>query len=150
MDATNTVRAAESVEAFFATYVRSLDDRAFEAWLSLLDDDAFYAVVRYEDHLKDNKLWVLGETKDKLQHRIEAGLDVEYDLRIHIITGVRVDSADDTVKASANFVVVRDAKVTYAGQYHFELIEAGDSLKLKRALVVVQNDKLPEIIYVPI
>ena len=56
----------ERVADLFRDYVRHLDDRRFAAWLDLFAEDAYYAVIRYDDHIQNNNLLVIGEPKVKL------------------------------------------------------------------------------------
>jgi len=138
------------VEGLFARYVRDLDDRRFAAWLELFADDAFYAVIRHEDHLKSNNLLVIGETKQKLRHRVEVGAEVDREMRVHLLTGIEFERAGTRLTASANFAVLRDAAITYAGQYRFDLVEIDGALKIARCLIVVENNRLPELLYLPL
>lgn len=141
------------VERLFGAYVRALDDRRFADWLELFTDDAFYGVVRHQDHARDNHLYLIGESMEKLRNRIDMGTAIDQAMQVHLLTGIMLDRAGDTgaaLPASANFAVFRESAVSYTGQYRFDLAERGGSLKIARCVAVVANDKPADLLYLPI
>ena len=140
------------IENFFRDDVRALDDRRFAEWLALFSDDAFYGIIRHEDDRRDDHLFVLGESMDKLRARVGMGADLDQEMQVHLLSAIRLDeAAGEVIKASANFVVIKDARITYAGQYRAELhCLAGGVPRIRRLIAVITNDRPAELLYLPI
>lgn len=65
-----------------------LDERRFDKWLELFDDDPWYAMLLHKDYVADNNLLAIGEDKKRLAGRIEVGQNVERDLTTHLLSAV--------------------------------------------------------------
>jgi 3-phenylpropionate/cinnamic acid dioxygenase small subunit len=137
---------------FFEEYTRALDDRRFGEWLDLFADDAYYGIIRHEDLRRDNDLYVLGETMVKLRARVKMGGELDPQMQVHLLSGVRVDeAAGAALRVSANFALIRDTYISYAGQYRVELhCPADGTPKIRRCIVVISNDRPSDLFYLPI
>lgn len=151
----NDLAAAVSqgaLDALFTAYVRRLDDRQFEPWLDLFADPGDYAIIRHADHLRQNSLLVIGENKEQLRNRIKLGATIDRSMRVHLLSGIAaVGGTDAALAATANFALLRDGAITYAGRYDLMLeADGAKGWKIRRCLVVLQNDVMPETLYLPI
>lgn len=130
------------MDSFFSTYIRALDDRRFEEWLAMFADDGVYSVIRAEDHRAGNHLYLLRENKEKLKNRIDSGVRLDRDMRVHMVSGIQGSNGS----ASANFMMLRNGAVTYSGQYHVNF-ESGRKI---REFTAVVNDSGLDLLYLPI
>ena len=101
-----------------------------------------YAGVRAEDHRANNHLYLLRENKEKLRNRIDSGVRLDHDMRVHLVAGVQGSNG----LASANFMMLRNGALTYSGQYHVSF-ERGDKIRHCNAVV---NDSGLDLLYLPI
>ena len=130
-----------ALDSFFSAYIRALDDRRFEEWLAMFTDDGVYSVIRAEDRQANNHLYLLRENKEKLKNRIESGVRLDRDMRVHMVSGVQ--GADGS--ARANFMMLRNGALTYSGQYHVSF----EREKIREFTAVV-NDSGLDLLYLPI
>ncbi len=138
------------VRDLFDAYAAALDNRRFDDWLALFHEDAYYGVIRHEDFVKGNNLVALGEDTTKLRARLEAGQEVDRDLRLHFLSAVEVVAVSATLDARANFFMLRNGIPSLAGRYRMELVRLDGGLKIKRCMVVLDRDVINEPIYLPI
>jgi hypothetical protein len=131
-----------ALDSFFAAYIRALDDRRFDDWLAMFADDGVYSVIRAEDHRANNHLYLLRENKEKLRNRIDSGVRLDHDMRVHLVAGVQGSNG----LASANFMMLRNGALTYSGQYHVSF-ERGDKIRHCNAVL---NDSGLDLLYLPI
>jgi 3-phenylpropionate/cinnamic acid dioxygenase small subunit len=138
------------VRDLFDRYVTLLDEKRYDEWLDLFTDDGYYAMILHDDYVKENNMTAIGEDKARLAGRIEVGRQVERDLRTHLLTAVRVREAGETIRASSNFAVLRNAELSCAGRYHMDLVRRDGDLKIERCTAVLDNDVLHETFYLPV
>jgi len=137
------------LDSFLSSYIRALDDRRFDDWLSLFSDDGVYAVIRNADDCAGNHLFLLREGKEKLRNRIETGARTDRDMRIHLTAGIQGSERDGAIRASANFMLLKNGAVTYSGQYRLDLRRVEDRLSISECTAIV-NDSGLDLLYLPI
>jgi len=139
----------DDVKALLERYVVALDNRRFADWLNLFAANGYYGVIRYEDFVKGNNMFTVGEGMAKLRARCEAGDQVDSDRKLHFLSGIEVTNTDG-IKAIGNFLVLRNGLPSFAGRYHLWLERAADGLKISRCIAVLDGDQVTETIYLPI
>lgn len=138
------------VSELLDAYISALDERRFDDWIALFTDDAYYGVIRHEDFDKGNNLVTLGEDMPKLRARLEAGREVDRDMKLHFVSAVQTGEDNGAVAASANFFVLRNGTPSLAGRYRLQLVRKDGGLKVQRCMVVLDRDVIDEPIYLPI
>lgn len=139
----------DDVKALLENYVIALDNRRFADWLNLFGANGYYGVIRYEDFVKGNNMFTVGEGMGKLRARCEAGDQVDRDRKLHFLSGIEVADSDG-IKAIANFLVLRNGFPSFAGRYHLSLERAAGGLKISRCIAVLDGEQVTETIYLPI
>ena len=138
------------VERFFGEYIRALDDRRFDDWLGMFAEEALYSIIRDIELNSGGHLYLLRESRDKLKNRIEMGADLDTAMRVHLLSGVRIDRVEaGRVAASSNFAVFINGAVSYSGQYRMTLVP-GDRLTVADCVAVVANERPSALLYLPI
>lgn len=136
----------EAVARIMGAYARRLDDGDFEGWLSLFADDAYYSVIHHADHAKGNNFVIVGEKKEKLRQRVLAAAEEDRRRTTHLLTGIEVENGT----AIANFALLRDGALTFAGRYLMEFAGDGDALTIRRCTVVLDNAVINDVVFMPI
>jgi 3-phenylpropionate/cinnamic acid dioxygenase small subunit len=139
----------DDVKRLLEQYVVALDNRRFADWLNLFAANGYYGVIRYDDFVKGNSMFTVGEGMAKLRARCEAGDQVDRDRKLHFLSGIEV-TTNDGINAISNFLVIRNGFPSFAGRYHLRLERATDGLKISRCIAVLDGDQVTETIYLPI
>jgi 3-phenylpropionate/cinnamic acid dioxygenase small subunit len=153
MQTTMEVGCKQEASDLFDRYVTCLDERRFDEWLDLFADDAFYSMLLHKDYVQDTNMLAIGEDKKRLAGRIEVAQGIERDLVTHMLTAVTAEEAKDgggAVRASANFAVIRKGAIHCSGRYRLELARTGAGLKIRRCVVVLNNEVINSTIYLPV
>lgn len=159
------------VAAFLYLEADLLDNRLYDAWLELLDDDIVYFMPmrrnvplthRPEDentvagagiHWFEDDKWTLGKRVEQIQtgiHYAEEPLS-----RIaHVIANVRiVDAEPDLPTATAVWVtsrfLVHQNRIdydtsTFVGRRHDRLVRHGDAWRIRRREIILEQGILPQ------
>lgn len=142
-----------------AREARLLDERAWDDWLALYDEDAVFWVPTWRD---EDELTQDPERELSFMHlrgramlaeriaRIRSGLSAAskpLPRTNHLVTGSLVtQQGDEAVVRSAWMThcwLHKDAElVTYTGRYEHQLRWAGDGWRIRRKTVVLVNDRL--------
>jgi 3-phenylpropionate/cinnamic acid dioxygenase small subunit len=141
-----------AAEALIAAYIRGLDDRDFESWLALFWEDAVYAVIHHQDQARGTNLLILRESPVQLRNRIEAGVTMDGEMQVHLVSGLAVrDASAAGLSAVCNFLVMRGGHPTFSGRYELRCeTRGGDVLKISDCRLVLANRRAPEPLYLPI
>jgi p-cumate 2,3-dioxygenase subunit beta len=132
-----------------------LDQWRLEDWLALFTDDAEYLVpstdVVGDDADPDTSLFYVFDDRNRMKERVirlgKIGAHSEQPRSKvrHMVSNVRVSRDGDGIRARASFAVWRHKDVTvdcYVGHYLYELIEAGDTLKIAKKTCVLDMESL--------
>jgi 3-phenylpropionate/cinnamic acid dioxygenase small subunit len=142
-----------------AREARLLDERAWDDWLALYDDDALFWVPTWRD---EDELTQDPQRELSFMHLQGRALLAERIARIrsglsaaskplprtnHLVTGSLVDLQGDTATVRSAWMthvwLHKDAElVTYTGRYEHVLRWAGDGWRIRRKLIVLVNDRL--------
>jgi 3-phenylpropionate/cinnamic acid dioxygenase small subunit len=142
-----------------AREARLLDERAWDDWLALYDDDALFWVPTWRD---EDELTQDPQRELSFMHLQGRALLAERIARIrsglsaaskplprtnHLVTGSLVDLQGDTAAVRSAWMthvwLHKDAElVTYTGCYEHVLRWAGDGWRIRRKVIVLVNDRL--------
>ena len=143
-----------------AREARLLDERAWDAWLALYQEDAqlWVPTWRDEDQLTDDPARELSfmfldgrALLAERVHRLGSGrsaASLPLPRTNHLVTGSHVQALDaDTVLVRSAFCSHvyqhKDAVlVTYTGRYEHVLATDGDALRIRRKKIILINDRL--------
>ena len=138
------------VRDLFDRYVRFLDDERYDEWLDLFADDGYYGVITHRDYALDTNYVIVGERKSKLADRVRSGARLDRHRRLHLLTAVTRSRAGPGPDATANFALFRNGVPTFCGRYLAWLSEAGGGLRIRKWMVVLDNDPISEVVFLPI
>ena len=135
-----------------------LDDRAWDAWLSLYTPDCTYWAPALD---RDGGFTADPETEISLIYLDRAGLEARVfriesgdsyantplPMTAHLISNVRVtEAAQQNVRAAASWLVQSfrrtDGPIARAGRYHYRLRREGAELRIARKTVYVLDDRI--------
>lgn len=151
----------EAVSELLFEEAECLDDRRWQDWLALYQEDAVYWVPSWEDDdtLIDNprgeiSLIYCGDRSRMADRvwRIESGLSsslVRLPRTRHFITNIRLrEASDDAVVATANFQVntykhEEQRTDIFFGHYRYRLAGSPEALKIREKYIVVCDDVIP-------
>lgn len=127
-------------------YARRLDDEDFEGWLDLFADDSYYSVIHHTDFAKGNNFVIVGEKKEKLRQRVLAAAEEDRRRSTHLLTGIEADNG----AAIANFALLKDGALIFAGRYLVEFTGRNGTTKINRCTVVLDNAVVEDVVFMPI
>lgn len=127
-------------------YARRLDDEDFEGWLDLFADDSYYSVIHHAEFAKGSNFVIVGEKKEKLRQRVLAAAEEDRRRSTHLVTGIEAENNS----AIANFALLRNGALTFAGRYLVEFETKGGATKINRCTVVLDNDVIEDVVFMPI
>ena len=143
----------EEAADLFDRYVTCLDERRFDEWLDLFTEDAYYSMLLHKDYVQDTNMLAIGEDKKRLAGRIEVAQGIERDLVTHMLTAVTAEETKDAgaaVRSAANFAVIRKGAIHCAGRYRLELARTAAGPRIRRCVVVLNNEVINGTIYLPV
>ncbi len=131
----------QEVEYFLMHEARLLDERRFEAWMSLFTEDGYYWVPArpgQENPHDETSLFyddrALMQTRIARLSRPSMHSQVPASRTCHLVTNVLVEEADaEGLLASSCFIMVEargDDQRLFAGRYRHRLIRAEDSFRI--------------------
>jgi p-cumate 2,3-dioxygenase beta subunit len=148
------LRAA--VEDFLYTEAALLDDWRLDEWLALFVPEARYVVPTTDlpEGDPEHDLVFVDDDFTRLQGRVNrlksrhAHREFPWSRTRRLITNVRLlDVADDTVTATASFVVYRFREgrgAPYVGRYDYTLLRAEEGFKIRYRRATLDQESLHE------
>lgn len=137
------------LDAFVDDYIRLLDRREYEKWLTLFEPECFYAVLREIEHVIGDNVLLVGENMKRLSGRVESGVTRDKRRMIHLIGWKLADA--ETRSAVVTFALWLDGRPSTSGRYEFEFgDDEGDALRIRKCTVILDTIDLYDTIYLPI
>lgn len=137
-----------AVEATMQTYIRLLDQNAFEEWLGLFGEDGYYAVLRDIEYKEGDNVLLIGEDLRRLSARIDSGRTRDLRRRMHAICWTQAQVENMT--AQAGFMVWLNGSPSTCGRYELEFTAEEDGLNIRNCTVVLDTIDIIDTIYLPI
>lgn len=146
-------------EALLTEYVDLIDEDRLEAWLDLFSEQSAYRIVSREN-LEQNLpiALMLCDNKDMLRDRVmslrTANIyNIHWDR--HLISGVRVRSADEIIEVTANFALYHttpegETRLFSVGRYHDRLAREEGRLRFRDKTVIVDTGAVLTLLATPI
>jgi anthranilate 1,2-dioxygenase small subunit len=140
------------------TYGRLLDEDRLEDWSELFVEDCRYEILSRENLEQNLPLsLMLCDNKNMLRDRIfslrEANIyNIHRDC--HVIGLVRA-CEDDGITATAPYALFQsnqegESRLFSVGRYYLNLVRDGDSLRIRKQIVVVDTGAIPTLLATPI
>ena len=153
-----------AVDRFNAAYVATLDDRRFNEWPECFVEDARYKVQARENFDRGLPLALLAlESQGMLRDRIYGTSQTIYHgpyYTRHVVSPARIThagegTADDPVKAEANYAVFRTkpgnvSEVYQVGRYIDAFVNTDAGLKLKSRTCVYDSEMVLNSLIYPV
>lgn len=152
----------QRVERFNYDYADVLNQKRYAEWPEFFTaDPCDYRVVSRENHDEGLPAPLMGcyshgMVQDRVSMLIKGTLTIRNVYLRHYITNVRADiQTDGSVAASANFQVIQtdpegNSSLYMAGRYEDRMEQVGESLKLRKRLVVVDSFSVDTMLAVPL
>ncbi len=154
----------QDFEQFIFNEVRCIDERQWEKWLELFDEDGDYWIpLSSEDKNPRENLSIAYEDRVKLMLRCKRYSHPQFHAQSppsrssHMVSNVMLDAAEDDVGeylVHAQFTMREyrlEQRVDWAGTYSYRLRKNAESFKIKRKKVLlVDSEAILETIHVPI
>lgn len=152
----------QRVERFNFDYADALNQRRYAEWPAFFTDDPCdYRIVSRENHDEGLPAPLMGcyshgMVQDRVAMLVKGTLTIRNVYLRHYITNIRVDEqADGGIAASANFQVMQtdpegNSSLYMVGRYEDLMEHAGESLKLRRRLVIVDSFSIDTMLAVPL
>ena len=143
----------------YAAYVACLDERRFDAWPELFTEDGRYALQPRENYDRGLPLATMAlESRGMMRDRVYGVTKTLYHdpyYQRHSISGLQVKEEGETIRAEANYLVVRTkpnelTQLFNAGRYFDRIVEHDGQLKFAEKLAVFDSELIPNSIIYPI
>ena len=149
------------IEQFVYHEVRLLDERRFEDWMALFEDDGYYwapAVPGQEDPI--NHVSLFYDDKATMATRIERlrhpriHIQTPHSRTAHVVSNIMLDSADDennTYDVTCSFLMMEyrpnHEQRLFGGSYSYHLALEGDDFKIvsKKANLINCDGRFPAL-----
>jgi benzoate/toluate 1,2-dioxygenase beta subunit len=154
----------QSFEQFIFSEVRCIDERQWDKWLDLFDEDGDYWIpLSPEDENPYENLSIAYEDRSKLSLRCKRYAHPQHHAQsppsrtCHIVSNVMLDAADNNTgeyNIYAQFTMREyrlEHRVDWAGTFHYRLRIDGETFKIKRKKVLlIDSEAELETMHVPI
>ncbi len=143
-----------AVERFIYREVRLLDERRFEDWMALFEEDGFYWVpTRHDQASPQEAASIFFDDRNTMRARVtrlahpDAHIQAPLSHTAHLVSNVELESVDGpagTITAHAAFIMTEyraGEPRQYAGRYEYRLRPdaAGFRIAMKKAVLVNCN-----------
>jgi p-cumate 2,3-dioxygenase beta subunit len=154
MTATCASFTRANIEEFLYEEAALLDEWRLREWLALMTEDATYEVPSTDvpDGDPRHTLFLIADNADRLRMRVEqllgksAWAENPPSRTRRLIGNVRIrDTAGDTMRVTANFVVyrMRSGHIdTYIGRYEYTLVQRHGRLKIRHRKAILDLEAL--------
>ena len=156
--------ALQSVEQFIFKEVRCIDEKQWDKWLELFDDDGDYWIpLSPDDKNPRENLSIAYEDRVKLSLRCHRYSHPRFHAQSppsrtsHIVSNVMLDElneGENHLKVYAQFSMREyrlDNRIDWVGTYHYLLRKDGETFRIKRKKVLlVDSEAELETIHVPL
>lgn len=142
-----------TAEEFLYHEAALLDDRRFEEWLTLFDEDALYWIPQGDEPDPIHHVSIAYDDRRRLRERVlrlASGFAHSQDppsRTCHLIANVRSEPAGDEELEVASTLLVaevrRNVQQIYAGHVRHRLIAREDSFLIRRKVVRLVNSDVP-------
>lgn len=153
----------QEFEQFIFGEVRCIDERRWDDWLALFDEDGDYWIpLSPDDENPNESLSIAYEDRTKLALRCRryshplAHSQIPVSRTSHMVSNVMLDDSDDKAdeyRIYAQFTMReyrQNKRVDWDGTFFYQLRKNGDSFKIKRkTILLVDSDAELETIHVP-
>jgi 3-phenylpropionate/cinnamic acid dioxygenase small subunit len=137
---------ADKAARLLGQYARRLDDEDFEGWLDLFAENSYYSVIHHKEFTKGTNFVIVGEKKEKLRQRVLAAAEEDHRRSTHLLSGIEAKNSS----AIANFALLKDGALIFAGRYLLEFATENGVTKIHRCTVVLDNAVIEDVVFMPI
>ena len=141
----------DDLEGLIYKFAAALDRFDFAEAVGLFTDDCTYQVIPRINYERGSVLYAVDDDNYKLKARCETHPVGQLEKTMHVVGNVVAEpTADDKAEMSASFIVNRNGKPLFNGEYRANLRKESDSWKFANLLVLLEGDSVPAYIVVPI
>ncbi len=149
------------VQDFISAELRYLDDRDWDSWLSLFDEEVEFWVPAWDSEYETTTdpqtemslIFYSGRSglEDRV-FRIRTGLSAAstpLPRTCHIVSNMQITEAPEGYGVTANWVsyAFRNGETTtFYGTYNYRILEDAGSFRIRAKKVVVMNDLIPTVL----
>lgn len=130
-----------------------LDNWQLDDWLELFTPHTRYIVppIGHPEADPNSSLTLVDDSYDRLTGRVNrlksrrAHREFPWSTTRRVVGNVRASRKDDHIRVTANYIVTRFRKEEvhqFIGRYHYELVEDGADLRIRRKVSVIDNQRL--------
>lgn len=158
---TITLETRIRIQDFISAEMRYLDDRDWDNWLSLFDEEVQFWVPAWDSEYEvttdpkgEMSLMFYGSRgglEDRV-FRLRTGLSAAstpLPRTCHIVSNIQITEASEGYGVRANWVshAFRNGETTtFYGTYNYHLIEDGNGFRIGAKKVIVMNDLIPTVL----
>jgi anthranilate 1,2-dioxygenase small subunit len=164
MDMSPPLRTSEhglraELRDLYDDYAAALDDLDFERWTGFFTDDCVYRVVSMENFKEKLPLSTMachgtGSLRDRAAAIRQTAVFEPRTLR-RMVSGVRIDAAEEEIRAQANFAIFeslsdREPHLFMVGRYLDRVVRQDGQLKLRERVCVYDNYRVRTSLVFPV